>query len=72
MMIYANCDNFISVQGGSSVFTSYFGGKNIIFAKKGGELKHNSYNGYNKFSGSQIFHVDNYFNLIEVTKKEFL
>jgi len=72
MMIYANCDNFISVQGGSSVLTSYFGGKNIIFAKKGGELKHNSYNWYNQFSGSQIFHVDNYFSLIEVAKKEFL
>ncbi len=72
MMIYANSDHFISVQGGSSVFVSYFKGKNIIFAKKGGEIRNYSYNWYNKISGSQIFHADNYIDLIKTIKKEFL
>ena len=30
LRIYANCDKFISVQGGSSIFFSFFGGQNII------------------------------------------
>ncbi|MFX1308515.1 MAG: hypothetical protein ACFE9M_01740 [Promethearchaeota archaeon] len=72
MEIYANCKNFISVQGGSSILTSYFGGKNIIFAKKGGEVRSKSYNWYYKFSGSQIFHIDNYNDLLNIIQKEFL
>ncbi len=72
MMIYANCNRFISVQGGNCVFTSYFGGKNIILAMRGAELKYNSYNWYHKLSGSKIFHVDNSNDLIEIVKREFL
>ncbi|UYP47984.1 hypothetical protein NEF87_004269 [Candidatus Lokiarchaeum ossiferum] len=72
MMLYANCDHFISVQGGSSVFSSFFGGKNIIFAKEGGELRHNSFKWYNKFSGSTIFHLNDYSKLIETLKREYL
>jgi hypothetical protein len=30
--IYANCDEFITVQGGGSIFASFFGGRNVIFA----------------------------------------
>ena len=72
MMVYANCDRFISVQGGSSILTSYFGGKNIIFAKRGSELEHDSYKWYAKLSGSKIYHVDDYSRLLAVVEKEFL
>jgi hypothetical protein len=45
-MLYASCENFISVQGGSSVLASYFGGRNYILAVEGGETIHDSYSGY--------------------------
>lgn len=53
-MVYANCFKFITVQGGTSVFASYFGGRNVIFAKRGNELKVGSYNWYSLFGGSSI------------------
>lgn len=57
-MVYANCDNFITVQGGTSVFASYFSLKNTIFARRGNELKVGSYNWYNLLSGSRIIVVN--------------
>ncbi|MEJ2250833.1 MAG: hypothetical protein P8Y97_14420 [Candidatus Lokiarchaeota archaeon] len=72
LKLYSNCNNFISVQGGSSVLASYFGGKNIIFAKKGGEVNNNSYSWFHKLSGAKIFHENDNFKLIETIKNEFL
>lgn len=72
-MVYANSDYFISVQGGGCPLASYFGGTNIIYAKKGNELKVNAYqNWYNKLSGCKIMHTDNYENLISIITKEYL
>ena len=66
LLTHANCDKFISVQGGASVLASYFGGINIIFSIKGTEFNKDSYNGYfKKFSNSNIVHVTNYDNLID-------
>ena len=44
LLIHSNCNHFISVQGGNSVLASYFGGTNIIYAKKGRELQCDAYN----------------------------
>jgi len=54
LIIGSKTSKFISVQGGSSILSSLFGGTNIILAKKGSELKFNSYNWYSKFSGASI------------------
>lgn len=59
--IYANCKLFVTVQGGSSIFASYFGGTNIIYAVKGQELKFDSFNKwYHKLGGSKIVHCTEY------------
>jgi hypothetical protein len=72
LLIHANCDNFISVQGGNCVLASYFGGTNIIYAKCGGELTHDSYNGhYGKYSGCNVLHTDNYPDLMKLIKNNF-
>ena len=55
LSIASKTDKFISVQGGSSIFSSLFGGTNIILTKKGSELKFNSYYWYNKFSNTNVF-----------------
>jgi hypothetical protein len=72
LLIHANCDNFISVQGGNSVLASYFGGTNIIYAKKGRELLCDSYNGhYKKYSSCNILHSNNYADFIDLIKSNF-
>ena len=47
-MLYSNCENYISVQGGSSHLISYFYKKIIILHKKGDEVKSGCYNGWYK------------------------
>lgn len=73
MSLYANATNFISTQGGNSVIASYFGGTNIIFAREGGELDNNSYkNWFPLLSGAKVIQVNNYADLVNTTKQEFL
>lgn len=72
LLIHSNCNNFISVQGGNSVLASYFGGTNIIYAKKGRELDCDAYNGhYKKYSNCNILHSDNYDDFIKLIKTNF-
>jgi len=66
MMLYPHVDNFISLQGGSSILASYFAKKNIIYAVRGFEITCGSYHGwYKDLGGSEIVHVDSYEKLIE-------
>ncbi|MBL8001559.1 MAG: hypothetical protein JNL05_06320 [Flavobacteriales bacterium] len=37
LMVYANCERFISIHGGTATLASYFGGVNIILSVKGHE-----------------------------------
>jgi hypothetical protein len=37
LMVYANCERFISIHGGTATLASYFGGVNIILSAKGHE-----------------------------------
>jgi len=70
LKLYANCDKFITVQGGQPVLASYFGGVNIIFARKGQELGCFSYqNWYNLFGGSDIHIARSYPFLKETLRK---
>ena len=72
LLLHSNCDHFISVQGGNSVLASYFGGTNIIFAKKGKELKYGAYDGhYKKYSNCNILHSNNYQEFIQLIKNNF-
>ena len=72
LLIHANCNHFISVQGGNAVLASYFGGKNVIFAKRGQELGSCSYEGhYKKYSNCKISHSNNYADFIKLIKKNF-
>ena len=55
LLLYANASRFISVHGGTSVLASYFGGKNLIYSKKGIEHDLNEFhNFYPKLSGAEI------------------
>jgi hypothetical protein len=72
LLIHANCNHFISVQGGNCVLASYFGGTNIIYAKQGSELSCNSYSGhYKKYSNCNVLHANNYIDFFILIKNTF-
>jgi len=48
LMLYSNCENYISVQGGSAYLMSYFFNKMIVLHKKGAEVRAGSYDGWFK------------------------
>jgi hypothetical protein len=72
MMIYANTENFISVQGGGSILCSYFGGKNTIYAKKGGEKRNDVYRKwFHKLSGCLVSDFDDYQKLLQHVSENY-
>ena len=73
ILIYANCSKFISVQGGNSVLSSYFGGDNIILAKRGLEIEMEEYSTiYPKLSDARIHHVENENRLLNKVHELFI
>jgi hypothetical protein len=63
IVLASRCEKFISVQGGTSIFSSMFGGENMIYAYAGEELEFNSYSWYNKFSRAKVEHFNDWNNL---------
>lgn len=43
LRLFANCERFVSVLGGSSFLASYFGGTNIVYAREGWEVSCDAY-----------------------------
>ena len=71
-MLYANCNLFVTVQGGSSILGSYFGGVNIIYAVGGHEVnpKIDSYrNWYHEFSGAKIIPCNSHDKVLEAIEE---
>ncbi|MBC3786893.1 hypothetical protein [Spirosoma utsteinense] len=62
LMVYANCNRFISMHGGTAALASYFGGINLILSHPGGGLEHH-FNEYATIfpalSGATILHARN-------------
>ena len=60
LQVYANCDKFISIHGGTAAFASCFGGTNIILSNPnwGMETLFNEYeNLFPKLSNAKILHA---------------
>jgi len=60
---------FLTTQGGTAVVGSYFGGTNIILAKKGRELKYGDYNYFHKFSDAKIIPTQTDSSFLEQMKR---
>ncbi|MGF7215716.1 hypothetical protein GGR92_001856 [Spirosoma lacussanchae] len=60
LLVYANCDRFISMHGGTAALASYFGGINIILSHPSGGKEHD-FNEYETIfpalSGASIQHA---------------
>jgi hypothetical protein len=68
LRVCANCERFISVQGGNSVLASYFGGTNIIYAIEGLELVRGDFNHFPLYAGTRIVpcrHQQDFLSAIE-------
>jgi hypothetical protein len=53
--VFAGCDKSVSVLGGSSYLASYFGGINVVYARRGWEVDCDAYTGwFDRFSGARV------------------
>ena len=72
LCVYANCEHFISVHGGTATLASYFEGKNLIFSKQGPEHYFHCYQKlYPQLSGATILHAKNETELTDLLKSHF-
>jgi hypothetical protein len=73
LQLFANCERFVSVLGGSAFLASYFGGTNVVYACKGWEVTCNAYaNWFHLFSGAKVLSARTHREYLEVIRREFL
>lgn len=66
LKVFANCEHYITMNGGYSILASLFGGTNIIYSKKCNELHFKSFwRWYPNHSDQRCLHIDNYLDLKE-------
>ena len=72
--LYANCDKFITTQGGNSTIAGAFGKQNINFIKRGKELRegyHDEGRWYNKMNNCEVTQTGDYDELIKIVKEKY-
>jgi hypothetical protein len=79
LMLFANCEKYITMNGGHSILSAYFGGENIIYSKFGSPMtqelraENNSfYRWYNEFGGQRVVHVSDYNELLNRIKVQWI
>jgi hypothetical protein len=73
LRLYSGCQRFVSVLGGNAYLASYFGGTNIILARRGWEVDCGAYDRwFDHFSGARIVPVGSGHELLEAVEREFL
>ncbi|TGD79629.1 hypothetical protein [Hymenobacter wooponensis] len=72
LLVYANASAFISVHGGTATLASYFGGKNIIFSKRGVEHALQEFTTiFPKLSGATIYHAKTEAELLAYAEQHY-
>ena len=73
LRLYSNCHRFVSVLGGSAFLASYFGGINIVLARRGWEVDCGAYERwFDRFSGARVVAVSSGRELLQAVEREFL
>lgn len=75
LRIFANCEKYISSNGGQLILSAYFGGENVIFSKECRELNpqvNSFYRWYHRLGGGVFQHVNNYNDLLELVKEKWV
>jgi hypothetical protein len=54
-MLYTNCDNYITAQGGGANMIPYFAKKTVILHKRGREITQGFYDGFYKEARPDLY-----------------
>ena len=71
----SQCAHFVSVQGGTSIIASMFGGTNLVFASKGGEVEQvpSEYTKwYGRLGGAKVRHTNDRGELVRWVRSSFV
>jgi hypothetical protein len=73
LRLFAGCERFVSVLGGSSYLASWFGGRNVVFARRGWEVACDAYRGwFDRFSGARVTAAASPRELLRAVERELL
>jgi hypothetical protein len=73
LRLFAGCEKFVSVLGGSSYLASYFGGTNVVYARRGWEVAADAYRRcFGLFSGARVIPVGAPRQLLEAVERDLL
>ncbi len=73
LRLFANCQRFVSVLGGPSYLASYFGGTNVVLARRGWEVACGAFeNWFDRFSGARVMAAGTPSDLIRTIERELL
>ena len=73
LRLYAGCERFVSVLGGGAYLASYFGGTNVVYAKRGWEVACGAYERwFDRFSGARVVAAASPEELLRAVERELL
>ena len=73
LALFAASERFVSVVGGGSYLASYFGGTNVVYARRGWEVACGAFdNWFHRFSGARVVAADSPRALLATVEREFL
>lgn len=73
LALLAASERFVSVVGGGSYLASYFGGTNVVYARRGWEVACGAFdNWFHRFSGARVVPADSPRALLATVEREFL
>jgi len=73
LRLYAGCEHFVSVLGGGAYLASYFGGTNVVYAKRGWEVACGAYERwFDRFSGARVVAAASPDKLLRAVERELL
>lgn len=71
LRLYSGCERFVSVLGGSSYLASWFGGVNVVYAKRGWEVACGAYDRwFDRFSGARVVAASTPGELLSTVERE--
>ena len=73
LRLYAGCERFVSVLGGGAYLASYFGGTNVVYARRGWEVACGAYERwFHRFSGARVVRAAAPDALLRTVERELL
>lgn len=73
LSVLSNCDKFVSVLGGGSYLASYFGGTNVVYARRGWEVSCAAFeNWFHRFSGARVVATGTPRDLLGAVERELV